>query len=255
MKKWLLFPLLALGFAACKKDDDGAPAKAHLDVVFEATYGGAILETYKQYPYDAYNFQCTRFHTYLSDIELIRADGSAQRLTDIAFVNFTPDNAPSSMSVRQTLPFHGVPTGTYTGIRMGVGVKPSLNAKNPGNFAANHPLFLENEYWLGWKSYIFTKVEGRGDRDMDGIDDYFVVHHYGSDPVYRTITLQAPIEVSAEGASALTVSVDLRELFTMGDGTWYNLPANQQTSHMMTDISIASVIVEHFQRAFSVKKP
>jgi len=255
MKKLLFLSLIALGLAACEKDDNTGPAKAHLDVVMEATYDGQLMETFKKYPYDTYNLQFTRFHTYLSDIELIRADGSAERLTDIAFVDFTPDNAPSALSVRQTLPFHGVPVGEYTGIRMGVGVKPSLNAKNPGNFPANHPLFLENEYWLGWKSYIFTKVEGRGDQDMDGTDDYFMVHHYGSDPVYRTVTIQTPIRVAAEGASALALSIDLRQLFTMADGTWYNLPANPQTSHMMTDISIASVVVDHFQRAFSAKNP
>ncbi len=253
MKK-LLLPLLLLPlfafFTACENDDDDTAA---ITLIFEARYDGQRLEKYKNYDYNGYPLQFSRFHTYLSDVELIKADGSGGLLSEIMFINFTPDDAPNNVSIQPSLSIAGLPPGTYTGLRMGIGVKPALNAKKPSDFDPFHPLYRENEYWSGWKSYIFTKIEGQGDQNNDGTPDLFLVHHYGSDPVYRTYSFNVPITVTEGGSTRVSVVFDLKQLFTLESGALYDLPANPQTSHNQANISIAEVIVENYGRAIVVE--
>lgn len=254
MKK-LLLPLLLLSlftfFTACEDDNDDTAA---ISVFFEAQYDGQVLEKYKNYDYNGFPLQFSRFQTYLSDVELIKADGSGGLLHEIIFINFTPDDAPSDVSIQPGFSIAGLPPGTYTGLRMGIGVKPALNAKKPSDFDPFHPLFKENEYWGPWKSYIFTKIEGRGDQNNDGTQDLFLVHHYGSDPVYRVYSFDAPITVTEGGSTHVTIVFDLKKIFTLENGTLYDLPANPQTSHNKVDISIAEVIVENYGRAIHVEQ-
>lgn len=256
MKK-LLLPLLLLPlfafFNACENDDDDNEVGV-ITLAFEAQYDGQQMEKYKNYDYNGFPLQFSRFHTYLSDVELLRAEGGSVRLSEIDFIEFTPDDAPNDVSAKVYRTIAGIPPGEYAGLRMGVGVKPSLNAKNPSDFDPGHPLYLESEYWSGWKSYIFTKIEGRGDQNNDGTQDLFVVHHYGSDPVYRTYTFNQPITVSASGNLPVSVIFDLKQIFTLENGSLYDLPANPQTSHNQANISIAEVIVENYGRAIHVEQ-
>jgi len=255
MKKLLLLLTLFAFVAACESDDDTTNTQAEMGVNFQALYDGAPLEKNKNYPFDGYDLQFTRFHTFLSDIELLKADGSTVLLSEIEFVDFTPDDAANDLSVVPHYHFENVPQGTYTGLRMGIGVKPSLNGKNSSSYPVGHPLYQETEFWSGWKSFIFTKVEGKADLNKDNVADFFLVHHYGSNPVYRTYTYNTPITVSDDHADhEMLVTFDLKKMFTMPDGSAYNLAAHPQTSHNQVDISIAEVIVEHYGRAINAEQ-
>jgi hypothetical protein len=52
----------------------------------------------------------------------------------------------------------------------------------------------------------------------------------------------------------LLVTFDLKKMFTMADGSAYDLAAHPQTSHNQVDISIAEVIVEHYGRAVNAEQ-
>ncbi|MCC6461130.1 MAG: hypothetical protein IT260_11705, partial [Saprospiraceae bacterium] len=255
--KHVLFAGLLAGaalFAGCDGNSEPVQGPASdFKITFQARYDGQPLEKYKNYTYDSYQVQITRFNTFLSDITLLNGNKEV-RISDIDWVDFTPDNAPNNLAVSVPLTFAQVPDGDYTGIRIGYGVRPDLNAKQPKDFAAGHPLSRENEYWLGWGSYIFNKIEGTVDLNNNNVSDGGLVYHCGSDATYRTYTFNTPITVQ-QGATA-TVTFDLKKLFDTTDptGGWLDLNSayNHVTSNDVSDVVIANLLMNKFDRATTV---
>ena len=253
MKKLLLSGMLAaaLFFAGCDGTSDPAlPPSSDFTVTFKALYDGQTLEKFKSYDYDTYKVNFSRFNTFLSDITLLKGNEEI-KISDIEWVDFTPDSAFGNLTVSVPVKFKNVPDGDYTGIRIGYGVKPELNAKRPNNFQSTHPLSRENEYWLGWGSYIFNKIEGKADLDNSGAFATSLVYHCGSDAVYRTYTFNTPIQV--EQGAAATVEFDLKKLFTI-NGSWFDMkiPANQFTSNDVGNVIVATILMDNFDAATTV---
>lgn len=246
------FAMMGLLALACSPTDDTADvAKTTFTVQLKALYDGAPLERYKLYPYSDYQVQFTRFQTYISDITLLNGS-KATKISDINFVNFTPDNQSGNVAPTVSVNLSDVPEGAYTGMQIGFGVRPDLNAKKPTDFSASHPLAMENEYWLGWKSYIFTKVEGNAFVTSTTRPEFPLMYHLGSDPVYRTYTFNTPIHVHTN--ATCVVEMDLKKLFTM-QGQWFDLKNtdNRATSHVAGNITLATVLANNLGNATVVK--
>ncbi|MBK9338247.1 MAG: hypothetical protein IPM98_17525 [Lewinellaceae bacterium] len=256
MKKFLfpaLFAFALLTAAGCDKKTDTDGPTSSLTVTFRALYDGQPLEKYKLYDYDTYRVELSRFNTFMSNITLL--NGSQEvKLSEIEWVDFTPDLATNNMAVEVPVTFSKVPDGNYTGIRLGYGVPPALNAKQPKDFAFTHPLSRENEYWLGWGSYIFNKIEGRVDLNNNGVFDGGLIYHCGSDAVYREYAFNLPIKV-APGATGVVVEFDLKKLFVI-NGSWLDLntPYNHITSNDNNDVVIATILMDNFGNATAVKQ-
>jgi hypothetical protein len=248
--KYFSTPLLAvLIFFACK--DNNNPAMAdNFTLTFKASYEGQPLEKYKNYPYGNSVVQFDRFNIFLSDITLLKG-AEEIKLSEIEWVDFTPDLAPDNKAVDVQFTYH-VPEGDYTGIKIGYGVKPALNAKKPSDFAPEHPLYIETEYWSGWKSYIFAKVQGEVDLDGNDTTETNIFYHCGSDAMYDTGTVDRDIRVRADGSA--TVTFDLHKLFTT-DGQLLDLtvPDNRTTSHSASNIVLGQKIMFNFKNAVSVQ--
>ena len=241
--------MLLITLSSCKDKTTETPVSDYT-LTFKATYNGQPLEKYKYYDYSDYKVRFSRFNTYISDVILLKGTEEV-KLSDVEWVDFTPDDATNNLALEVPLQFQA-PEGTYTGIKIGFGVRPDLNAKRPSDFPANHPLAKETEYWLGWKSYIFSKVEGQGDSNADGNDDIFLLYHCGSDAVYRSYTFNQPIVVAP--GSGNSVEMDLKKLFTINN-QWYDLrvPTNQYTSNNPADVTVATVLMDNLVNAVSVK--
>ena len=221
------------------------PQAADFDLKFTAKYDGVQLEKYKDYDYGGYPLQIYRFTLYLSDITLLNGTEETP-VSDIDYLDFTPSDASSDLTAQPVLNLKNVPWGTYTGIRMGYGVKPSLNAKQPSDFAAGTPLARDEEYWLGWKSYIFCKIEGAGDKDNNGQQDHFLIYHCGGDGVYKTFAFNQPIQVD-DTNKELNIDFDLKDVFTQPNGNLYNLVANPATSNFKDSLRIANDVMNGFE--------
>lgn len=244
----LLLLFTAALFSGCKDQDPLQNSKFIL--TFRATYDDQLLEKFKNYPYGGKVVVFDKFNTYLSDISLLQ--GSEEiKLADVEWVDFTPDFAPDNKTVEVTFEYT-VPSGDYDGIKIGYGVKPALNAKTPADFAPEHPLYLENEYWLGWKSYIFTKIQGEVDLDGDGTAETNIFYHCGADTVYNAATF--PRDIALSDDASLAVEFDLKKMFTF-DGQLLDLtiPDNQATSHSPSNIALGYKMMHNFKNATVLK--
>ena len=252
MKKvFLFFTLAALSLlSAC--DNTDTPPSSTFTLTFKAMYDGQPLEKYRDYDYDTYRVNFIRFNTFMSDLALLNGT-NVTALSEVEWVDFTPDSATDNFAVEVPLSFTNIPDGDYTGLRMGFGVAPDMNNKRPSDYPADHPLARENEYWLGWASYIFNKIEGQVDLDNNGVYDGGLIYHCGSDAVYRIYDFNVPITVG-QNASA-TVEIDLKKVF-QSNGSWLDLnnPYNHITSNDANDVVIATVLMDNFDEATTVRQ-
>ena len=254
MKNVLLIGISALLLALAGCDGTSEPNRgpsSTVTITFKALYNGQPLEKFKNYDYDTYQVQFSRFNTFMSNIALL--DGNAEvPVSTIEWVDFTPDLAPNDFAVEVPVTIQNVPDGEYTGLRLGYGVPPNLNAKQPKDFVSTHPLSRENEYWLGWGSYIFNKIEGTVDLDKNGVSDGGLIYHCGSDAVYRSYVFNQPIKI--EPGAKITVEFDLKDLMVI-NGTWLDLhdSYNHITSNDVNDVVIAKILMDNFGNATTVK--
>jgi hypothetical protein len=248
---FLFFALLG-AFTGCKDKEETIPG-IDFDITFKAVYDGDQLEANKPYFLGPYSVEFVRHRLYLSDITLYKEDGTQVVLSTSEYLDFTPDSSSTEVSVTPRITFKNVPEGSYDGIKMGFGVKPSDNAKRPSNFPAGHPLNIEIDYWLGWKSYIFMILDGRGDTDGDGINNLNFSYHCGSDPVYQTFSFDEHIHVE-NGHVGMNVTFDIRKLLTNTTGTYFDILANPATSNNIEDDRIAKELMSHYKTATNISQ-
>lgn len=255
--KNFLFPsclLTLLSLWGCKDIREyGAPVTPTqpFSLSFKASYNGERLEQYKKYLYGTDTLDFSRYILYLSDITLLNGTEEVH-LADVDFFDFMPDTAFSSVSKIYKRTYQDVPEGSYTGIRLGYGVRPDLNAMSPADFPVGHPLYNDMHYWPGWESYIFSKVEGTCRFENHNPANCMLRYHMGSDQAYRIYTFNQPITVSASSTEA-SVDFDLKKLLTFnGNLLDLTVEANQATSHDASNITMALQIMDNYGNATTV---
>jgi hypothetical protein len=250
-KNFLTVAVFTLSFAACEKDSGPTVAKEKFKITFRALYDGKALEKYKNYAYGDAVLSFDRFSTYVSDLSLLKG-AEKVKLSDIEMVNFTPDLAPDNKAIPVVFEYEA-PVGVYTGLQIGYGVRADLNAKSPAAFPPNHPLYLENEYWSDWNSYLFTRLAGRFDLNGDGVPEVNLFYDTGSDAMYATAQINQSIDISA--SAAVTVEIDLKNLF-LSNGQLLDLkmPANRETSHDPSDPKLGKMIMSNLTKTTVLKQ-
>ncbi|HAD13428.1 MAG TPA: hypothetical protein DCF33_13455 [Saprospirales bacterium] len=215
---------------------------------FKATYGGETLEKNKDYIFGSYPIFFEGCRLYLSDIRLVNAEREVI-ISEIEYLDFTPENAASATPA---ILFKNVPEGDYTSVSIGYGVKPQLNAKRPSNFPAGSPLSIEIDYWAGWKSYIFSVLDGKADPDNNGTKNLSFSYHCGSDAVYKIFEFNVPIKVKAGQFTTADIAFDMKEFLTNDDGSLYDMVANPATSNDATNVVVAQALTAHWGRATTI---
>lgn len=224
---YLLLPLL-LFVASCEDDDDPVSTEAELSIAFRGEFGEddlAIQSATYDYP-TGEQLKVLLFQYYLSDLELLPSDGGdAVRLSDIELIRWMSATEGPVASKTYT-----VPTGDYQGIRFGLGVKPTLNAQDPNNFAADGTL-NENEFWNATARYVFAKIEANADLEGDGTFDTPLTYHMGSDALYTTVTFAQNFSLDGSNDPQLTIISDVLAALSDGNNTFDISDADQQRVH------------------------
>ena len=130
---FIFFSLLILGLASCK--DDPAATEGTVTIHFKAVYDDIPLQMFNNRPFEnGQTLEFTHLSMIISDLELLK-QGSPELLDEVEIVNLTFDNTTAA-EAGYTLTISGVPTGTYDGMRFGVGVPADVNAKKPADFSS-----------------------------------------------------------------------------------------------------------------------
>lgn len=224
----LLAIALPLLFVACMDDDAPATGTVATTIDFRAAYDDADLNIQSiayDYPTGA-KLKATLFQYYISDLELLPADGGeAVRLSDIELIRY--QSATESAVTSRT---YDVPAGDFAGLRFGLGVKPSLNAMDPNNFAADY-ILNENEFWNASARYVFAKIEANADLDDNGTFDTGLTYHLGSDALYTTITFTGDFTVEEGQTPRLVVVADVLKALSSGTETFDIANPDMQRVH------------------------
>jgi hypothetical protein len=241
---------ILLFLPAC--EEESGTGLADVELQFNALFDTEPLVMLDEtYSYEAdMDMKLQLFQFYISDVQLIKS-GTAQagqELIDIELVSF--GEVFSRADAEQGLSFQvaDVPTGTYEGIRFGIGVSSDLNQTQPGDYTPPHP--LDGHYWSWATGYVFTKVEGIADLDQDGVFEEKLTFHIGKDENYRTVTFNQAIEIRDN--SEIDFTVDLRRVLVDAQGEF--LDFRQTSVDHTNDPAIGIFLMDNLVQAIELEK-
>jgi len=220
--------LLSIFHLSCKEDDK----LGSVEFNFKLLYDGSPLVAGKEYEYPlGFNFFVTKYSMFLSEINISSAEID-YNLTDVVFLDlassqFDDQSAQQGTTVR----FSGVPEGEYENLNISLGLPESVNGTNPSNYGSESSLANTGEYWEGWESYIFHKLEGRMDTDNDGELEAGIALHIGSNDAYRNKQINKQIIVNDGETTTVNINIDLVEVM-MINGQAFDLQETPQVHHL-----------------------
>lgn len=225
-----IFTVLVLSsiFFACSQDDgEGA-----VELNFKLMYDGSPLVAGEEYMYPlGFPFIVTKYSMFLSELNISNSESSIDLsqavFLDLAGNQFDMENAQKGSSVR----FDNIPAGNYSMLNISIGLPETLNGTNPSNYTVDSPLSNTGEYWEGWESYIFHKLEGRMDADNDGELESGIALHIGSNDAYRTKQVNRDIRVTNDETAVVEIAIDLKDILEV-NGAAFDLIETPQVHHL-----------------------
>jgi hypothetical protein len=253
MKGFFPFLLCCLvAVAACKKTDN-EPEKGTLVLNFQLQYNGAPLVMFDRYEYpNGMEFFFTRFSFYMSNLQ-IAGDGAANNapitIKDIDFLNLTKQHESADGAAKGfNYVIENIPTGAYNRLNFDMGVPAEQNAKQPKDYANDHPLADTGEYWDSWMSYIFSKTEGKIDTDGDGQAELGLAYHIGSDETLRNIVLNKEFSIKNGEQTEVTILIEMKRMFDDGNSIYDPLKTAQ--IHSLTQLGEANILADNLKACF-----
>ncbi|MCB0795582.1 MAG: hypothetical protein KDB88_12670 [Flavobacteriales bacterium] len=240
--------VLAMG---CTKTDplppnNGSTSSGTLQLVIEPRWGEASFDRDSIYLNVLdHRVLVQALRCYFGDASLIGSNGSSHEVFDIDLVDLI--NGPVTRS-------YAVPSGSYSGFSVGIGVPPDLNASDPVTFANDHPLSVSNgTYWTWATAYRFVMFDGRYGTDPNAVGTppgQFSIHT-GLDTCYRVSTFDGlSIDVPGSGSAELRVLLHVDRIFH-ADGDTLDLSVDNQSHGENVELSVR--ISDLFQKALEVE--
>ncbi|GAB5520799.1 MAG: hypothetical protein RhofKO_30500 [Rhodothermales bacterium] len=228
-KSILLLALFAFVLSACDSTVDDEDGMAMVSLDLDAMVGETPLSSDAStvYTLDGTSFKMNAARMYLSNIELLRADGttvsfSGESITVPAQdVNDGDNVITHTIDDKIVLVRHDagegeymlgeVPAGDYTGIRFNVGVTGLANHVDVAQVPASHPLAKQtdvNNHWSWKPGFIFLRMDGTVDGDGDGVFDDRLEMHLGTAAYLTPIDIQQSFTLEADHSADLHFMVN-----------------------------------------------
>jgi len=214
LRHTILLGLLILFATSCKNDVTPPEIiNQNLKIAIVPTFNGNNFSLNEIYINETdYRVAFTKLKFYLSNIKLLKADGSTVDLSEIELF---------SLEDNEMVKNYIVDTDEFTGNEYSWGVPANLEGseEDPVNYAAGHPLSLDNGMFWAWNAgYRYTVVEGRFDTNPNGTADLMdpFSWHAGKDILYRTVTETIPFVLDGSGTPQISIQLDLNKLFYNG---------------------------------------
>lgn len=235
-----------------------------LNIKFKLQYDGQTMTLPNLdgnlYPGNDMPFFLNKFAYYLTGVGLTTSHGHVEELTNAdAYLKLEDDHHDvASAEEGTTHQIHGITAGSYTGIKFNIGVPESINNLTPNQFAPDSPFALDGEYWTSWGSYVFCKIEGKGDMNGDMIfDDPVMALHLGADEALRTLEFTKDFQIHAGAMHTLEFVIDVKKVFD-NDGTIYDIlgstdgEANARI-HKLTQMPRINELCDNLVEAFELQ--
>jgi len=233
-----------LSFAAFSCNDD---ERSDLTLNFKLLYDGAPLVMLDDYEYpDGKTIQFTRVSFYISEVYIIRENGN-DLLTDVEMINLSQTHQSNAgATAGANFVFENQKSDPIDSIQFFIGLAPTLNATEPSDYQGDHPLANSGEYWIGWDSYIFSKLEGSVDLDGDGTMETNFALHIGSDQALQSTKLN----IKNPDSKVIPFELDVLKIFESAD--LYDIEQNPQI-HSLNQIDKALFLIENLSNNLMIK--
>lgn len=245
---FLLLLATAFLFASCDSDSEEGQGEVNLN--FQATYQDAPLVMFDEvytYP-DGSPIKIKLFNYYVSDITLM-ADGAGedQLISEVELIDYAEVYDVNTAAEGITINLDNIKPGAYTGVRIGLGLTGQLNATQPGEYEAGHP--LSDNFWSWARGYVFTKIEANADIDGDGQFSDKLTYHIGSDDLFTTLEMSKPVVVKAGEPAQLNFTVDLYDVLN-NNGNYLDISEVTNTQDHTNNEAIYGFLWENLSNAF-----
>lgn len=132
-------------------------------------------------------------------------------------------------------------------VSFGLGVPEDMNAMDPTTFESSHPLSSAFAmYWTWASKYRFIKAEGRfnasGDLS-DAANNDGIIWHTGTDPLYRTTTLDIDVRPGDHIVFKLDLDKLISEVSLDKDGFTHTTVDTFGTAEKVSNEAIAAIEV------------
>lgn len=254
MSSKLIFVLTILFFSfySCTTTEGPTPVceESYINVLAKANFGDEPLVLFQNYDYpQGYKIKFSRADFMVKGMKLSGSESNLSYKDSVFVLQFTAtDLAKANEGIKLEL---DKCEGEFNELILGIGLNKEINAKKPSDFPSSDILSNSFYYWDAWKSYIFLKIEGKFDKDGDGIFEGSFVYHIGTDDLYRIINLPIDLKAQPGKSNTLTLNFDLKTILANG-GDYIDIPANP-SSHNPGDIAIAKKIADNLLVAVSTK--
>ena len=209
-----LLTLLVITFSSCK-DDPERKGDFILEVKATANDKPMVIKNEVYRNVLQYNYKVDRLAFYLSNLYLIKNDGTEVLAKDVSFLEFENNHSVSSQS-GELIIAENIPEGNYKGIKFAIGVDSTINNEDPAIYASEHPLSITNNAHWTWNSgYIFVKFEGKIDSLPNGNEDLsqILLYHLGTNPLYREVSFDHNFTVVAGNEFVYQLQLDIDRIF------------------------------------------
>jgi hypothetical protein len=180
---------LVVALAACKPDapiDPPTATTGKFELNFRLEWAGqsGYLGLPYRNPYNGDSVVLDALKFYVSNVRLVKADGTEHPITDLHLFNFRTNSSVGKVAhlVGEALAAN-VPLGHYNGIRYTIGLTSAQNATDPTTLPATHLLSdFQGMFWSWATGYRFFLLEGRMDtipNDGNEVFSHGLSWHYG----------------------------------------------------------------------------
>lgn len=238
--------LVALLISSCSKDD-----KLDISVAHKLIYNGEPLVMLTPYSYpDGRSIQFSRVSYYTSDVSVSDASDT-ETLSEVDMINFADSNTDATNAATGVIrEYRDVSLGDdLSKFSFNIGLTAAQNATTPEDYNSSNPLSESGEYWGGWKSYVFAKIEGTIDLDNDGERESTFAFHIGSDAMMRQLTVTIDqLPAKTDDPLQITISTDLYKVFN--NGSIYDIDARTNI-HSKDHLAEAKELIDNWTDALS----
>lgn len=211
-KSFFIILYSVLYFSSCKEE---TKKPAELVLEFKGKYNGnnfVMKNTKINTNNCTANVELLKF--YLSNITLIKSNGSEVLAKDIALINFE-NNHNTNTNIGETISI-SIEPDDYVGVKFGLGVDNNKNNEDPTTYKEGEPLSIyEGMHWSWNTGYIFYKLEGKYDTLLNATtalrNTFFF--HIGLNDLYITKSFTKNFSLNAGNTTTLRFNIDMQKAF------------------------------------------